>query len=331
MHKIIYYPGTYGAYLEFVLNQCLSQHEFNKNDLVSEFDTCHDKVWLMRDNPVPTNQFRGYHKCQITNNEKFIVVDFDIEDNILVLQLLMQRAGNAYINISELEKNTYFKLIHYTKQYRGQSPSKMIEHINKFSDIAPYYDIKDPSWPDIKSVDDFYNLPKHIIDECDKTFDFLPFYLSETRPDAPRWALRQLFKIWFMDEERLPAAEIKFYSQNSNAYNLNLNNIYDVDKFKQELLKIGEYFNLNINLKYFSTDMHYKVVKPSVYKNIRYNCEQIIHSVINGVSITINLNTIEEGYLIYLLEKKFNIVFPLNKPYFFANTSEIIKLIEHGL
>jgi len=326
MHKIIYCPGTYGAYLEFVLNQCLSPNEFKVTDVVSEFDTCHDKVWDMRKNLSAANRFISYHDWNLTDNEKFVVVDFEVEDNILVIQLLMRRAGNSNIDISELEKNTYFKLIHHTKLYKGQSSSKIIDNINKFSDIAPYYDIKDPDWPDIDSVDDFYNLPKHIINECDNVFNFLPFYLSESRPDAPRWALRQFFRLWFIDEEKLPVNEIKIYNQNPNAYKLNLNDIYDIDKFKQELLKIGKYFDLDINLKYFSTDMYYKVIKPSVYKNIKYRCEQIIHSVINGISIPIDLNVIEEGYLIYLLEKKFNIDFPLNEKHFFTNTSEIIKI-----
>jgi hypothetical protein len=116
------------------------------------------------------------------------------------------------------------------------------------------------------------------------------------------------------------------YNQNPNAYKLSLNAIYDVDKFKQELLNIGKYFNLDINLECFSTDMYYKVVKPSVYKNIRYKCEQIIHSVDHDIFIPIDLNVIEEGYLIYFLEKKFNIVFPLNEKHFFTNTSEIIKI-----
>jgi hypothetical protein len=331
MHKIIYYPGTYGSYLTFVLNQCLSQTEFDKTNLVSEFNTCHDAVWKMRETPADTDQFISWHTATVQDTEKFIVVDFDSNDDILVFQLLLQRAGNSNINTNEFEKNTYFKLIHHNEPYEGMSPMMIIDRINKFSDISPYYDIKDPGWPDIYSVDDFYNLPKHIIEECDHVFDFSPFCLSETRPDAPRWALRQMFKMWFADAETLPSDEIKYYSQRPNAYKLNLNTIYDLNAFKQELLKIGQYFDLNMNLTHFSTDVYDKVVANCTYKNTRSKCAQILDSVVNEISMPIDLNVFEEGYLVYQLEKQFDIIFPINKKHFFSNTSEIIKLKKHEL
>lgn len=327
MYKIVYYPGTYGAFLEFVLNQCLADPQAEKIDPVSSVNTCHDVVWAMRENPVASDRFCSFHESVIGTNEKFLIIDFEPADDVLVMQLLFKRAGNDNIDTENFEKNTYHKVANHTKLVGGNSPSRIIESLNQFSDLSPYANIKDPSWPDIESVEDFYRLPQHIIDECKNVFEFHPFYLSPTTPDAAKWALRHMFKLWFENTAQLPSTYIKTYASMPMNYKLDLNQLYDIDRFKQQLLEVGKYFNLDINLDNFPQETYDRVVTSTTYKNTRWRCEQIIQSVKQGTHTDIKLNIFEEAYVCVLLQREFDLIFPMHKENFFSNTSEIIQLL----
>ena len=330
-NKIVYFPGTYGAFLEFVLNRCLMDTSAPMIDPVSSLGTCHDAVEVMRTDPASTDRFHCFHAAEIENGEKFAVVNFEPEDDVLVMQLLFKRAGDTDIDTEGFEKNTYWKLVNSKvpplNNWSTNSNSKIIESINKFSDLSPYTNIKDPSWPDINSVEDFYRLPTHIIDECKNVFEFHPFYLSPSTPDAAKWALRQMFKIWFEDPDRLPSSHLRSYVSNPLCYKLMLNDMYDINKFKNALTNLAQYFDIDINLNNFPQDTYDRVVLATAYKNTRQKCEQVIENVVKGISIAINLNIFEEAYVCVLLERQFGLTFPMHKENFFTNTAEIIQLI----
>ena len=42
-----------------------------------------------------------------------------------------------------------------------------------------YQEIKDPSWPDCDSEDEFWNLPKHIQEEIQQVFNYAPNSLKK--------------------------------------------------------------------------------------------------------------------------------------------------------
>jgi len=327
MIKIVYYPGTYGAYLEFVLNRCLLGEGLPDTNIVSKSNTCHDAVWALNMSKFNIQDyFKSDHQWDIKANEKFIKIDFDASDDILVLQLLFKRAGNQNIDTNSLELDTYFTLVNLANSCK--EASKIINCINQYTDITPYDNIKDPSWPDITSVDDFWNLPKHIINECIDVFEFHPVELSARHPNAPRWVLRHMFKTWFKTNLELPTTQMNTYNHHPGIYRLNLNNFYNVNLFKEELQKIRKYFNLDINLDYFSEDMYNKVItSSSLYKDSGRKCEQLIQSVYDRDHVPINLNVFEEGYISYLLEKNFKLSIPMEKKRFFSNTSEILTLL----
>ena len=66
--------------------------------------------------------------------------------------------------------------------------------LNKFLEtflpifLTNYSDIKDPSWPDIYSLDDFDNLPEEIRQECMETFGlYIPKHLSQLKTSKKIW------------------------------------------------------------------------------------------------------------------------------------------------
>lgn len=329
MFKIVYYPGTYGAYLEFVLNQCLLKGKIPDSNIVSGSNTCHDAVWKLNMTQFNIEKyFKCTHECTLNNNEKFIKIDFNEVDDIVIMQLLFRRAANQNIDANSLETGTYFTLVNLTSKYKSHSSHDIINAINQYTDITPYYNIKDPSWPNITSVTEFWNLPKYIIDECINVFGFHPVELSEAHPDAPRWVLRHMFKTWFESNLILPTTQMNVYNHYSGIYKLSLDKMYDFNSFKDELIQIGKHFDLEIDVNYVSREIYNKVITSSnSYKNSGKKCKQLIQAVHDQKHIPIDLNVFEEGYVSYLLEENFNLSIPIETKRFFSNTSEILTLL----
>jgi hypothetical protein len=335
LNKIIFYPGTHGHYIEFVLNRLVTKHSLTVNP-IDAGGTFHNATG--NDTYVKNRYFKCYHPGtrshpididpikEIKKDEFFIKINFGPDEDVTVQQLALRRGPNISIDLESITKNTYDKLM----SLDSCDAVEIINNINQYSDITPYSNIKDPSWPDISSVDDFWNLPKDIVNECVNVFKFVPFYLDEAHPDAPRWVIRALFKSWFYSVP--PSALEEFTVCNTtnfpNMYSLNLRDIYNVERFKQELLKIGTHYGLEFDLDYFSESIHNDYVAKVPNKNSRQLCKSVFDAVKNNISIPIAINISEESYVEYLCEKYFGVKFSAYREKFFKDTSELRKYID---
>jgi hypothetical protein len=191
--------------------------------------------------------------------------------------------------------------------------------------------IKDESWPAISSVDDFYNLPKHILDECINVFGYKPIQITENHPDAPRWVLRSIFKSWFFDQSMRPSNKLSLINNHPTVYNLPLRSLYNTDSFKQEIINIGKFFNVKINLDNFSDQVHQQFVDMVPYKESTVKCEKIINSIDNHEHFQIALNVVEEGYVNYCIEQKFGITMPEETEQYFNDTGELSAYVRQKL
>lgn len=323
----MFHPGTHGNYLTFVLNQCLLGDKFLVDNPFSQLGTSHAKIWDIDWNLFQNQiHFRGYHQDKISllqKNEKFIKIDFDTTDNLIVMQLVLKRGGDGNIDVDDMCKDTYHKLInHVDLRVRA-----IIDHINQYIDISPYYNIKDHNWPDINTVSDFFCLPQQIIDECKNIFDFVPVDLSAERPDAPRWVLRNIFKSWFTDKNYDPALEMKLLDQFPEVYKFNLHSFYDFDAMNLELKKISSFFDLKLNLNNFSKSLHNEFVSRVPFRDTLRICNNLLAAIINQTNAKIDLNVFCEGYLDFLVEKQFGITLPLHREKYFSSTQEIVYYI----
>jgi len=341
--KIIFYPGTHGHYVEFVLNTLATRNSnikigtYNPIDPGGTFHVATSNNFYVKNrffkcyHPGPTD----YHRMtidplqKINKDELFIKINFKDDEDVTVRQLVLTRGPEFCVDLESLTEDTYNKL----KSIKSATALEIINNINQFSDIGSYANIKDPSWPDINSVADFWKLPDYIVNECTDTFGFAPFYLDQHNPNAPRWVLRALFKFWFYDDS--PAKTPEFTACDSeyfaNMYQLNLRDIYDVDLFKQQLLKIGNWAGMDFDLDYFSQVIHNDYVSKVPNKHSKQLCQDVFFAVKHNKNITINLNIIEESYVEYLCENYFNIKFSMLRNKFFNNTSELRKYIDNKI
>jgi hypothetical protein len=334
MIPIRFYPGTHGNYVEFVLNKAIHGDKIHKINPLGSIGTSHaqrsDTNYRLH---KTFNQVPWVRQAVITKDQPVIKIDFDSSDDIFIIQLNLKRSEDLDIDVDTLEHMTYQKLFGkygpYGKKYHG--PDKIIDDINKFTDLSPYYNIKDESWPAISSVDDFYNLPKHILDECINVFGYQPIQITESRPDAPRWVLRSLFKSWFYDQLNRPSSTMVDLDQYNNVYKLQLRNLYGVDSFKQEIVNIGKFFNIDTNLNNFSSQVHQQFIDMVPYKESKFNCERIVNSIDKCDHFQINLNVVEEGYVNYCLEQKFNIIMPEETKHYFKDTTELSTFVKQFL
>jgi hypothetical protein len=334
MIPIIFYAGTHGNFVEFVLNKIMRGDKIHRINPLGGLGTSHSQ--RDDDNYLSNRLFEcrptEYFDHQIVD-QPFIKIDFDSSEDIFVIQLNLKRGEDYNIDPDNLEQDTYQKLFgkygYHGKDSHG--PDKIIDDINKFTDLTPYYNIKDESWPAINSVDDFYNLPTHILDECINVFGYKPIQITESRPHAPRWVLRSIFKSWFYNQSSRPSTKLSSIVESASGYKLQLKNLYDINIFKQEIINIGKFFNIEMNLDDFSDQVHQQFIDMIPYQRSKFNCERIINSINNQEHFQITLNVVEEGYVDYCLEQKFGITMPEETEQYFMNTNELSVYINYAL
>ena len=310
MFKIVFYPGTHGNYLEFILNKLIFGDKINISNPLGTLGTSH--IQRTDSNYRAHNKFKCKFFDQntvLSTDEHLILITVDPEDDITALQLNLKRGEDYNIDPDTLTENTYYKLINKfgPMGYSGIGPNTIIDHVNQYTDISPYYNIKDPSWPDIQSVKDYWNLPELILNECVTVFKFKPVCLSEQHPDAPRWVLRALFNEWFKDRSWAPSIGLAPYFKFDHMYKLNLRKLYSVEDFQKELLCIENHFGLKFNFDYFSEDVHKQFISMVPYRDSSSECHRTVQSISDQIDIPINLNVVEEGYVNFLLETQFKV------------------------
>lgn len=328
--KIISYPGTHGNFLMFMLNHCLLGHDFPVSNPFDTLGTSHNAMWAIDwktlDHPT---HFQCYHhfNADILPEDNFIKIDFDISDDMFVMQLVMKRGNSGNVDVDNLCTNTYHTLLnHSSPEVRA-----IVDHINRYTDISPYFNIKDSTWPDIQSVDDFYQLPQDIIDECKNVFGFVPVELTPQRPDAPRWVLRHLFKSWFESRDRWsPYGAMKQFDDFPGAYRFNLRDFYSFTRIKHHLAEINKWFALDMDTSLFTQTLHQQFVSQIPFRNTLDDCHRILQAVAMEEDVPINLNVFCEGYLNHLLEEKFQMKMPLHRERYFGSTGQIIDEIAGG-
>ena len=331
MIPILFHTGTHGHYVEFVLNKVIHGHKIYRSDPLGVLGTSHAQQ--LDRNYLKHLTFKCKHpNNNIIEHKPFLKIDFDSSDDLFVLQLSLKRTGDQNIDIDTLDQGTYFQLFgKYGLDGKAGGPQQLINDINQFTDLTPYYNIKDPSWPNINSVNEFYNLPQHILDECIQVFGFCPIQITADRPDAPRWVLRSIFKSWFYNQSRRPSTIMSYLDGYKTSYKLQLQNLYDTAIFKQEILQIGKFFNIEMNLDNFSTQIHQEFINRIPYKDSKYNTEKVINSISNHEHFQIKLNVVEEGYVNYCVETTYGITMPEETEQYFKDTSELSAYVKNEL
>jgi hypothetical protein len=336
MIVVAFIPGTHGLYLEFVLNKLLYGTQIEMLSPLSPggLGTSH----AQRNNPNYINhrffQCWGWPPNKDDHDySKIIEITFDEKDLLTVIQLNFKRSEDHNIDPDTIHENTYFKLFDRFNPHdkNGIGHHKIIDCILQYSEIDSYNAIKAESWPDISMAEEFYKLPQNIIDEAVNVFGVKPFILNEKFPDCPKYILRDIFKSWFINRSYYRHLQdfLKTNPNKKQVYSINLRSLYNKDLFLNELKNIETFFDLKFDCSFLN--FHDEFVARVPYQNSLSNCEKILESIDTGEDLPINLNVIEEAFINFQIEKKYNITVPFLQYDYFKTSEELRNYVHNNL
>jgi len=183
MIQIDFQGGAHGNYLEFVCNTMCGVTEgipFNSAG------ASHLKKYTSR--KVFYADHYSYQGKDL--GEKVVSIQITKNDLLPLLQISLLRAGDYGYDNNNLEVDTYNKL--NNSDYRW-ALDKLIDGFFKDQVQQSYNNVRDPAWPDIKTINDYNALPVHIQHECNTIHKLELLELSENYPNCPRSVLREFF------------------------------------------------------------------------------------------------------------------------------------------
>lgn len=306
MIYIDFQGGSHGNYLEFVCNKFLG----GVPTVGLPFDSLgasHNKRYLEPGKYKAHHYFEFQGKRTTPDQGKIISIRITKEDLLPLASISLLRAGNLNLDNNDLDVNTFNKL--NNDNYRW-----VLEIIlsNFFTNQikTSYNAIRDPSWPDIDSIDEFNNLPTHIKQECIEQHNLQLLELSENCPDCPRSVLIEFFKIGFKNPERfgfITQQEKMFYGANVDVFNFPFDSFYDLDKFVKQIQHIGSWAGHKIVDINGLIELHNQFLSRQPYKTSKMHCDQIFDNIVSGKNLSNpKLDLLQESYLLARLETYYN-------------------------
>jgi hypothetical protein len=321
---IDFVAGTHGHFLAYLCNRfnpdsSAAAKELDPfNDLGASHNTS-DQYEL-------TRRFFNAHFYETEDASlrgPVISISFEEDDLLPLLSGSLLRAGNAGIDNDELQTNTYKKL---AGTFNKPLLDKLIEGFSKGQLKASYDAIKDPSWPNIESADDYYSLPKHIQDECEQLHGMTVFELSESRPNCPRNILREFFKFGFKQPEEhglILEQQRMVYANSDNVIYVPFASFYNASDLGKEFYKLVKHFDL-IWDPWTLGSLQKKFASKQKYANSLSKCKQFLELVFDDIEIKIpKLSLFEESYIEAAIEIKTGCSLPTNNVDWYKDIHEL--------
>jgi len=241
---IIYTAGVPFAYLEYVLNTT-----YITGDLSVKLDE-QDKIFVSK----------NYR--QSSDNPK-ILITYDQSQLLKVSELSLTKDRLVARDDPGLGKDTVRQL---DNEFYREELAGLLDLANVIPPM--YYTIKADSWPDCKTLHEFYNLPDEILEECRIQFGFFPEPYGENNPDIPKNVIRKHLTKWFVDIDNHPLwRSLQSVINDEYLHIVPFKDFYNVQKFLEHIETIGNVLKLT------------KVEKPEVARNLRdmqHFCEDFI-------------------------------------------------------
>lgn len=287
--------GAHGNFLEFVCNVMARVRTvgspFNSNG------AAHTKIYI--DKKI----FQANHYSFLEGRllpadiSKVIAIKIAVDDLLPLSQISLLRAGDHKLDNNNLERNTYYKL--NNKNYKW-----VLDEIKKSffkGQIETSYNaVKDPSWPNVKTLDDFNNLPLFIKEECIQVHRLVLLELNETQPHCPREILREFFQIGFeqpSDHGFIARQKLMNYPPTASVFEFEFENFYNESKFLSAIKKISEWSEIECSNWDKIKDLHQEFIKRQPYKDSKVNSDKIVEDLIKHNASPPNVNLLEEAYI----------------------------------
>lgn len=298
MIGIDFQGGAHGNFLEFVCNVMAG---VNTNDLpFNAAGASHTKKYLS-----PKVFYSGHYSFNPIplNYNRVIAIKINVDDLLPLIQISLLRAGDYGFDNNELEINTYHKLnnIHYRWVLDTILNAFFVNQIEN-----SYNAVKDPTWPNVKSLDDFLKLPEHIRDECTQIHNLELLELNDSHPNCPRHILREFFQIGFDNPSSqgfISRQELMKYNENVDVYIFPFESFYNKQNFLTHIESIAKWAGILYTTQQQVEKLHAIFLEKQPYKSSKNKCDQIVQQLIENKIAPPELNLIEEAYVNSMLRR----------------------------
>lgn len=303
MIYIDFQGGAHGNYLEFVCNRFLAKIPTSAPTPFTASGSSHlkhylaDRVfWQGHFSFLPPESYPNYDP-----SGSIISIQITPDDLLPLSSISLLRAGDYNLDNDLLEIDTYNKL--NKMDYRW-----VLDNIidNFFRDqIRESYDsVRDASWPEIQTIDEFKQLPQWIQDECINVHGLKLLQLDEDHPDCPRPVLREFFKLGFKYPEQSGfISEQQKMVYRSQPLIFPFGSFYQIDNFVQEINRIADKFGFKLDDPQGLIDLHREFLSRQPYKDSRAFCDQLITDIVSGKDFAIpKIDLLKESYISAKLE-----------------------------
>lgn len=288
MYKRVYVdflPGSHGNYLEFICNKFFNvmPDEYVNFIPFNEYGSSHHKLSEYANNRV----FVSFHSIACSSkwlldefrdsrNGTIVHIDINKDDLLPLMQISLLRAGDMNLDNDCLEVDTYHKL---NNDYYRSTLENLKRSFFEGRVKESYNAVKDPSWPEINNLHEYYSLPELILDECENIHNLTMYELSEEYPNCPREILREFFAYGFRNSEQngfmIDQDRMKAQPQykTHRVFNFKYSTFYNTKLFKNELERLSEFLNLPLNINDEFYQLHKTFLKKQPYKNAVSKCK----------------------------------------------------------
>jgi hypothetical protein len=292
MIHIDFQGGAHGNYLEFVCNKIAgitAGTPFNVRGSSHAKQYTGKKIFYADHYSFWPTPFKF---------NKIISIQINTDDLLPLQQISFLRAGDYGYDNDQLEFDTYNKL--NNADYRWVLDT-IIQNFftNQIKDS--YNAVKDVSWPDATTLEEFANLPDWIKKECTETHKLELLELSPDRPNCPRKTLREFFQIGFQHTDNsgfiVRQSQVK-YDLTKQVYQWPFQCFYNMTAFLQEIKKVAEWAEISYTCQDDIEELHNEFLQRQPYKNSKIKCNTIIKEIQSNTTSNLdNINLIEEAYI----------------------------------
>jgi hypothetical protein len=296
MIQIDFQGGAHGNYLEFI---CNSMCGIARGLPFNSAGASHAKQYMGEKVFVANH----YSFTDMELGEKVISIQHNEDDLLSLNQISLLRAGDYGYDNNYLEINTYNKLnnIHYRWVL-----DNIIDNFFKDQIQNSYNNVKDVSWPDVHTLDDFFQLPDHIRNECLNVHNLKLLELNSTHPDCPRYILREFFQIGFENPSQqgfMHQQTTRINYGDRQVYIFPFRCFYDTNFFIDQLKQIASWAKIQYNQYDKIIEIHQEFLQRQPYAHSKIRCDAIVQNIIHGKSVDDARDLLEEAYINAQLKK----------------------------
>jgi len=318
--------GAHGNYLEFVCNKFLAGVLCNESPF-NKIGASHSKGYIGK------KKFKSDHYFEQVgfqfSDSKIISIQINYDDLLPLSSISLLRAGDYGIDNDKLEINTYHK---FNNQHYRWVLDNLVDKFFQTQIQDSYNAVKDDSWPNVFSINEFNNLPEWIRDECKNVHNLKLLQLTDQNPDCPRYVLREFFKIGFQYPDQagfITQQKKMIYDSSNDVWIFPFKNFYNLQDFLDQICLIGKWCGLPLHNLCELEKLHVQFLTRQPYKDSKKFCDQLIKKIYQQELFVLpKLDLLKESYISGELEKYYDCELSTERIEWYKHSKETLEEIK---